>query len=71
MEDISFAQKITFVIIQGTSILFLFGFAATLAASGVLLPSTAGDKEPQVAKKTAVTYGMASIFLWLLNWILG
>lgn len=71
MEDISFAQKITFVVIQGTSILFLFGFATALASSGVLLSSSAGDKEPQLAKKTAVIYGMASIFLWLLNWILG
>lgn len=70
MEDISFAQKITFVIIQSTSILFLFGFAATLAASGVLLSSNGGDQE-QLVKKTAVAFGMASIFLWLLNWLLG
>lgn len=69
MEDISFAQRITFVIIQATSLLFLFGFAASLATSGVLSTFNAGDTETQVAKKAAVAYALLSIGLWLLNWL--
>lgn len=71
MEDISFAQKITFVLIQGTSLFFLFGFATSLASSGLLSSSNISDKEMQAAKKTAFTYVVLSIALWLLNWLVG
>lgn len=71
MEDISFAQKITFVIIQAISLLFLFGFANSLASSGVLSMYDTGDQEALVAKKSALIYAFLSIILWLLNWLLG
>lgn len=71
MEDMISARKLIFILTQGVLLFSLFGFAMSLASSGVLSTSMASDQDMQAARRSALGYVFLLLVLWLLNWIIG